>query len=75
MNKRFYELLRNLENLAFIEQTKLQKYYDFLKEKVFVDGNEKEFMDYYYKTWLKKYKDLFNYHFLINDIIKLKIYI
>jgi hypothetical protein len=62
-------LLRNLEILCFIKNSEYIKY---LKNNVFVNENEKEFMNYFVNTWVKKYKKIFNYHFLIEEILKFK---
>lgn len=72
LNKRGYELLRNLEILCFIKFSKIDEYIKYLKINVFINENEKEFMNYFVNTWIKKYKKIFNYHFLIEDILSLK---
>ena len=72
MNKRSYELLRNLEILCFIKEEKLNDYINYFKEKIFIDNNESRLIKYFENNWYKKYKSLFNYSFLINNILKIK---
>ena len=56
----------------FINPNKILKYFDFLKEKLFILDKEKDFMEYYKKEWLNKYKESFNYFDFIENIKKLK---
>ena len=67
LDKHSYELLRNLEILCFIIPKNLKKYYQFLKYNLFLSEKEKEFMDYYKKEWINKYKEAFNYYDLIHE--------
>ena len=62
MNKRGYELLKNIELLCFINNANLEKYINFLKENVFIENKENEFINYFEKIWIKKYKKKFNNH-------------
>lgn len=62
MNKRGYELLKNIELLCFINNSNLEKHINFLKEKVFIENKENEFIKYFEKVWIKKYKKIFNNH-------------
>ena len=72
LNKKSYELLKNLEILAFIDIDKITLFIEFYKEHIFLSENEKNFLSYYENTWIKKFKNIFNYSFLINDILKIK---
>ena len=72
MNKRAYELLKNLEILCFIDNKKITYYFNYLKNNIFKEKNEKDFMEYFENVWIKRYKNLFNYYHLINDILKIK---
>jgi hypothetical protein len=51
LDKHAYDLLRNLEILCFMNPKGLEKYYEFLKENLFLLEKEKEFMHYYKKEW------------------------
>ena len=72
LNKRGVEILRNLEMLCFVDINKINAYFDNLKNIINLNDNEKNFMNYFEKTWLKKYKKLFNYSRLLQDTIKCK---
>ena len=72
LDKHSYELLRNLEILCFIKPQKIENYYEYLKGNLFISDQEKEFMDYFKKVWIIKYKEAFNYYGLIDDIKKLE---
>ena len=72
MNNRRYKILKNLEILCFIDEENIDTYFEFLKSQIVNNDIEKEFEN----TWMKKYKKLFNYGYLINNIIKIsKLYI
>lgn len=68
MNKYTYELLRNIEILAFINPKKIKSYVNFLKNNIFVSEDEYDFIKYFEKFWINKRVDQFNYYHLINDI-------
>ena len=67
LNKRGYEIIKNLEILC---KKNITKYFDFLKNHINKSIEEKKVMEYFEKYWLKKYQNLYNYSELINDIIK-----
>jgi hypothetical protein len=76
MNNRGYEILKNLEILCFIDENNIDTYFEFLKSQISNNDLEKELMKYFENTWMKKYKKLFNYGYLINNIMKIsKLYI
>lgn len=51
-------------------------YFGFLKSQIANNDKEKELMKYFENTWMKKYKKLFNYGYLINNKVKIsKLYI
>ena len=64
--------MRNIEILCFIDFNKIEDYLKFLKNKIFINDNENEFIIYFEKVWMKKYKKLFNYHDLLEEVYKLK---
>lgn len=43
LNKRAYELLKNIELLAFIDNEKIKTYIEFFKETIFLSENENNF--------------------------------
>jgi len=47
-------------------------YLNFLEIELFVNDNEKQFINYFRNYWINKRLELFNYYNLIHDIIKLK---
>ena len=47
-------------------------YLNFLESELFVNDNEKQFINYFRNYWINKRLELFNYYNLIHDIIKLK---
>ena len=74
LNKRGYEIIKNLEILCFIDKKNITKYFDFLKNHINKSIEEKKIMEYFEKYWLKKYQNLYNYSESTNDIIKCKNY-
>ena len=61
-----------MEILCFINENKVDEYFEFLKKNISINEKENKFMTYYEKTWLKKYKKMFNYGNLIYYIHKSK---
>ena len=61
-----------MEILCFINENKVDEYFEFLKKNISIIEKENKFMTYYEKTWLKKYKKMFNYGNLIYYIHKSK---
>ena len=72
MNKHAYEILRNLEVLAFINKKNIENYFKFLKDQLIENDNDQLFFKYYENYWIKKNKNYFNYSDLISDILKIK---
>ena len=72
LTKRDIEILRNLEILCFVDYNNIEKHFNYLKNEVFINEGETELMNYFEKTFIKRYKKLFNYSHLIKDIYKLK---
>lgn len=72
LNKHAYEILRNLEVLAFIDKKNIEIYFKFLKDQLIENDNDQLFFNYYENYWIKKNKNYFNYSDLVTDILKIK---
>ena len=72
LNKRGKEILRNCQILCFIDKKNISDYFKLLKNNINNKENEKKFIQYIENFWLKKDPDIYNYSFLINEIIQCK---
>ena len=72
LNKNAYEILRNLEVLAFIDKKNIEIYFKFLKDQLIENDNDQLFFNYYENYWIKRNKNYFNYSDLVTDILKIK---
>ena len=68
LNKKNYEILKNIEILSFIEKANLDEYIEFIIDKLKEKENYNKFIKYLKKTWFINY-NLFNY----SDLLKYKI--
>ena len=66
MNKKSYEILKNIEILSFIEQNKLKEYIDFIVDKLNKDKEYKPLATYLNSNWFNQNYDLFNFSILKN---------
>lgn len=72
MNKRGAEILHNTELLCFIDKNNIKKFFTILKENISLTNNEKRFIKYLERVWIKKPPEIYNYSEIINQILKLK---
>lgn len=72
MNKHAYEILRNLEVLAFIDKKNIEIYFKFLKDQLIENDKDQLFFNYYENYWIKNNKNYLNYSDLVTDILKIK---
>ena len=61
LNKKAYEVLKNIEILSFIKQDKLENYIKFITERLNNDKEYNKLTNYLIDNWFKKNPDLFNY--------------
>ena len=68
LNKKCYEILKNIEILSFIDKNKLNGYIKFIYNKLEKDNEAKKLIPYLKKNWYDKNPDLYNY----SSILKYK---
>ena len=73
LNKEAYEIIKNIEILAFIKQKNLKNYINFIIKKIEKVENSSKFISYLKKIWFNKNPDLYNYEKLLNIIKNVKI--
>ena len=61
LNKKCYEILKNIEILSFIDKNKLNGYIKFIYNKLEKDNEAKKLIPYLKKNWYDKNPDLYNY--------------
>ena len=61
LNKKSYEILKNIEILSFINKDNLSKYIKFIKEELKKDSTYKLLVPYLEKNWFNKNTDMFNF--------------
>ena len=66
LNKKSYEILKNIEILSFIKKDNLQKYIKFINEELKKDSKYKVIVPYLQQNWFNKNSDMFNFANLID---------
>ena len=72
LNKKAYNIIKNIEILSFINQKNLKIYIKLIEDKLSSDKNYKKLIPYLKKNWISKNPDFFNYSKLL-EIVKKKI--
>ena len=68
LNKKAYELIKNIEIISFINRDKIKEYITFIKNQLILDEDYKKLVNYLENNWFNKKVDLFNYSKLLNFI-------
>ena len=71
LNKKAYNIIKNIEILSFINQKNLKIYIKLIEDKLSSDKNYKKLIPYLKKNWFSTNPDLFNYSKLL-EIVKKK---
>ena len=66
LNKKSYEILKNIEILSFIKKDNLQKYIKFINDELKKDSKYKAIVPYLQQNWFNKNSDMFNFANLID---------
>ena len=66
LNKKSYEILKNIEILSFINKDNLKEYIKFIYEEIGKDSKYKLLIPYLEKNWFSKNPDMYNYSTLLD---------
>ena len=69
LNKKCYEVLKNIEILSFISKSKIENYIKFIISELEKKDDMKKLIPYIKKNWFKKNYEFFNYSELLEKSI------